>query len=537
MVAVSLVALQGHPTDVEAPGLTAGAAVAVPSPSPSPAGPTWEPAVPAPLDGGPAPVAELVEAAPVVVVADLADRLHRDLAVWLAGRLQAPVVSGVHGVAGEAASDDGPPPAPTARPPLPAGAELVVAVGDVAVPDGPELRRVTRARSLGAPADGRVGAPALRRLARLAGAAEPPVPVELTAVADLLDAARPAGPSGVVLLARPDGLDAGTAATAVALGHEVVLTAAADPRADAHLATTLGTAGAEAPVGLLGAGWDEVDLRDWPWQLAVARRGLTLPGGGQLVFPGRMIVALYGHPDGPALGVLGEQPLTETLARAAEQAAAYDDLVDVPVVPALEIIATVASAAPGPQGDYSRRTSIDQLRPYVDAAREAGVFVLLDLQPGRTDFLSQAKQYEELLREPHVGLALDPEWRLGPDDRHLVRIGSVGAAEVNAVVTWLADLTRREALPQKLLVLHQFKHSMITDRETIDTSRDELAMVLHVDGQGGQPAKLATYASMLRDLSPDVWVGWKNFHDEDRPMRSEAETVTLDPLPVLVTYQ
>ena len=40
------------------------------------------------------------------------------------------------------------------------------------------------------------------------------------------------------------------------------------------------------------------------------------------------------------------------------------------------------------------------------------MYVVLDLQPGRSNFLDQAKLYEPLLRLPHVGLALDPEWRL-----------------------------------------------------------------------------------------------------------------------------
>ena len=42
------------------------------------------------------------------------------------------------------------------------------------------------------------------------------------------------------------------------------------------------------------------------------------------------------------------------------------------------------------------------------------MYVVLDLQPGYTDFLAQAQRYEEFLAQPHVGLALDPEWRLAP---------------------------------------------------------------------------------------------------------------------------
>ena len=82
------------------------------------------------------------------------------------------------------------------------------------------------------------------------------------------------------------------------------------------------------------------------------------------------------------------------------------------MVPAFELIATVATANPGIGGDYSYEAPISLLRPWVDAAGKAGMYVVLDLQPGRANFLDQAKLYESLLRQPHVGLALDPEWRI-----------------------------------------------------------------------------------------------------------------------------
>ena len=94
-------------------------------------------------------------------------------------------------------------------------------------------------------------------------------------------------------------------------------------------------------------------------------------------------------------------------------------LSDEPVIPAFEIITTVASSEAGADGDYSFESSLDHMRPWVDAAAAAGHYVILDLQPGYTDFLTQAKRYEELLAQPHVGLALDPEWRLAPGEQHL----------------------------------------------------------------------------------------------------------------------
>src|SRR5699024_5902442 len=110
------------------------------------------------------------------------------------------------------------------------------------------------------------------------------------------------------------------------------------------------------------------------------------------------------------------------------------------VIPALEIIATVASASAGSDGNYSTEMAPETLAPLIDAAAEAGQYVVLDLQPGRSSFVEQAQLYEEFLRQPHVGLALDPEWNLGLDERHLVRVGSVSAEEVNDVIDWLADL-------------------------------------------------------------------------------------------------
>ncbi len=86
----------------------------------------------------------------------------------------------------------------------------------------------------------------------------------------------------------------------------------------------------------------------------------------------------------------------------------------------------------GRRADYSSETEIGVLRPYVDAAKAAGIYVVLDLQPGRTDFLTQAKRYAELLAEPHVGLALDPEWRLKPNQRHRALAGIRGTRPTTA---------------------------------------------------------------------------------------------------------
>lgn len=277
------------------------------------------------------------------------------------------------------------------------------------------------------------------------------------------------------------------------------------------------------------------------WQLDVVRRGDELPGGGLVMFdsaasPGRRLVAAYGHPQTSALGVLGEQDPHETITRLGAIADGYGADGSV-VVPTFEVIATVASATAGRDGDYSGVTARDAIRPWIETAAANGAYVVLDLQPGRSDFLSQAKIYEEFLRQPHVGLALDPEWRLKPHQVHLTQVGSVDAAEINQVIEWLAAIVRSEALPQKLLVLHQFRSSMITNRDQIHTP-PELAVVIHMDGQGTLGAKYNTWNTLTEPQDADRfhW-GWKNFYDEDSPVATPDQVLELSPPPVFVSFQ
>lgn len=263
-----------------------------------------------------------------------------------------------------------------------------------------------------------------------------------------------------------------------------------------------------------------------------------LPGGGGLVFPGRRMIAYYGHHTGPALGVMGEQGPEEAVARVEEHVANYQSLTDEPVIPAFEVIATVASEFPGEDGNYSNEWSVEEIRPYVDAIIDAGGYAVLDLQPGQASFLEQAQLYEELLLHPNVGLALDPEWNLQPGEQPMQRIGHVEAWEVDEVSEWLANLVKENELPQKALVLHQFQLQMIRDREAINTEHPELAFVLHADGNGAPEQKFDTWNVMQQDLDPTAYfMAWKNFIDEDSPMFTPEQTYDVEPRPWFVSYQ
>ncbi|WP_236684302.1 MBL fold metallo-hydrolase [Corynebacterium epidermidicanis] len=342
------------------------------------------------------------------------------------------------------------------------------------------------------------------------------------------------GSAPVVVVTEESSL--ASVASAKAFGAQVRYLSYPDPRVDDKAMEAVAGL-SEAPLLALGRQFGDSATLQRRIQMG-EKITQQQPGGGGLVFPGRRIVALYGHPSGPALGAMGEQPPAEAVARVKDLAAQYQHHSAEPVVPAFEVIATVASGGPGADGDFSNESDPQELVPYIDAITQAGGYAILDLQPGRASLLQQAQRYEELLKRPNVGLALDPEWKIGPSERPMQRVGSAEAAEINEVSDWLATLTRENKLPQKAFVLHQFQLQMIRDREQLNLSHDELAFVLHIDGHGSTGDKFATWDTMREGLDPRFFLAWKNFIDEDKPMFNPERTMNeVRPRPWLVTYQ
>lgn len=321
------------------------------------------------------------------------------------------------------------------------------------------------------------------------------------------------------------------AATARAAGAQLQVLGTPDPRLTQESTRTV----TEQDTIALGEQWGTT--QDYAHLVQLANNG-ELPGGGGLVFPGRRMIALYGHPFAPELGVMGEQDPAAAAQMAKDYAAKYQPMEDQPVIPAFEIIVTVASEFPGEDGDYSNEAEVSDAAPWIDAITEAGGYAVLDLQPGQGNFLSQVQRYEELLKRPNVGLALDAEWKLNPGEQPLSRVGSATAAEINEVADWLAQLTRDNHLPQKAFVLHQFQVGMFPDRENISTAHPELAYVLHADGHGSAEQKFDTWNVLREGLDPKFFMAWKNFLDEDMPMFTPEQTYNeVQPRPWFVSYQ
>ena len=111
-----------------------------------------------------------------------------------------------------------------------------------------------------------------------------------------------------------------------------------------------------------------------------------------------------------------------------------------PVVPTFDIIASYADTSPGPDGNYSEESAC-RTRCGRGSRRPAGPACTSSwtCNPDAPISSTQAQTYRDLLTLPYVGLGLDPEWRIGPSQVPGDQIGAVDAAEVNTVITWLAD--------------------------------------------------------------------------------------------------
>ena len=76
-------------------------------------------------------------------------------------------------------------------------------------------------------------------------------------------------------------------------------------------------------------------------------------------------------------------------------------------------------------------------------------------------------------------------------------IGEITASEINEVSAYLQRIVKQEKLPQKLLIVHQFKDYQLIDQSQI-VDREGVKVVLNVDGFGTIEQKQAAYAALTR---------------------------------------
>jgi len=246
-----------------------------------------------------------------------------------------------------------------------------------------------------------------------------------------------------------------------------------------------------------------------------------------------------GTPGAPALGQLGDGPLDGQVDAMERQVAAYG--AGRQVLPVMELIAVVAQRAPGPDGEYRYRQPDRVVDQWLRVARAHKALLLLNIQPGRSDFLTEVRAYAKYLRQPDVGIALDPEWAMAPGQVPGRLFGHSTGAEINAVSAYLARVVGRYRLPQKVLVFHQVAGSVVTGLAALKPHAG-VVVIRSVDGIGSPAQKTATWNDINRDRNPAVHPGFKLFFHEDRArsggvLMSPQQVLALRPRPEYVMYE
>jgi hypothetical protein len=133
---------------------------------------------------------------------------------------------------------------------------------------------------------------------------------------------------------------------------------------------------------------------------------------------------------------------------------------------------------------------------------------------------------------------LDPEFAWGPNELPLVDIGHIDAAVVNRTQVLLERLVLEHRLPNKILVVHQFRPDMLKNKAAIRPS-EWVETVIDADGFGPPGLKLEQWDRVIRDDNVQR-PGIKLFYKQDAKsggLMSEADVMALTPAPLVIIYQ
>lgn len=256
----------------------------------------------------------------------------------------------------------------------------------------------------------------------------------------------------------------------------------------------------------------------------------------EMLLPKYRIVAYYGHPHDSNMGIVGEMTLDDLTAKLRKQADAFEAAdPSRPVVPALELIATVAQRDPGFDGTYILDTDHETLREYIDYAAERDMLVILDVQIGRGSVANEIEKVRDLLERPNVHLALDPEFAIAEGETPGDHIGSLNAESIIYAQQVLAEISAAQGIPPKMLIVHQFREDMITGKDQL-APMPGVQLVIDADGFGEPELKTFVYNYLVRD-EPVEFGGIKLFYNQDSPLMKPREILDLVPAPDVIIYQ
>lgn len=250
------------------------------------------------------------------------------------------------------------------------------------------------------------------------------------------------------------------------------------------------------------------------------------PAAGPEPLTDAQILSYYGNPYTADMGILGELPPERLAEKLKAHAQRYDSL-NGPrrVQPALHLVYATAQSDPGREGLYLLYVDEETLQEYIDLACENGLLIFLDMQIGHSDVETELAKILPYLEQPHVQAALDPEFAMPAGEVPGESIGSLDAADVNAAQALLQSFLDERDLPDKVLIVHQFTHGMLTHPELIQ-DYPRVKLVIDMDGFGPSDIKRVKYGWFA---APAEHSGIKLFFRHDTDLMSEQEVLELNP--------
>jgi hypothetical protein len=271
---------------------------------------------------------------------------------------------------------------------------------------------------------------------------------------------------------------------------------------------------------------------NWPVKTAP-----PLPGS---ILPGKRIVAFYGNPLSKKMGILGELPPDQMLARFDKTVADWAKADPThPVQPALHLIAVVAQGAPGRDGKYRLRMTDSLIDMVSQWAAKKNALLFLDVQVGQSTVQEELPRLIPFLKRPNVMLGIDPEFSMKSGAKPGSKIGTMSAADVNYAIGLLSDVVKQNNLPPKVLVVHRFTRNMLTNAKQIKLD-PRVQVVINMDGWGQPWLKYDSYRAYV-EAEPVQFTGFKLFFHNDTkkgdPILTPGEVLLLNPKPLYIQYQ
>jgi hypothetical protein len=272
----------------------------------------------------------------------------------------------------------------------------------------------------------------------------------------------------------------------------------------------------------------------WP----VKNAPYPLPGA---ILPFKRVVAFYGNLYAKKMGILGELPPNEMLAKLKGEVKNWERAdPQTPVQPALHYIAVVASGDPGKDGKYRHRMPFKQIDTVLKLAAKAHAIVFLDIQVALSNIHAELPLLEKYWIMPNVHFGMDPEFSMKDGTHPGKKIGTYDAADVNYVSGYLANLVKKYHLPPKILIVHRFTKKMLTNYQQIKL-RPEIQVVMDMDGWGEPDLKEGTWRYFIHN-EPVQFTGFKLFYKNDlkkapHHMFTPEEVLKNKPYPIYIQYQ